>query len=156
MTRGTTRRSTCGLASRVRLLRLHSRHASQGQGDREADRTATRKPNSHFSPPTMPPSAFKPPRATLRAEHRNRFGGSSLRLRGDGAHLLAHRVIAVKLLATYYVTAAAPSRASGPPMPVALRATTIVAAPPDCGILRAATYMNYRQPKLTCMRARAV
>jgi len=76
----------------------------------------------------MPPSAFKPPRATLRAEHRNRFGGSSLPARGYGAHL---------------------------PMPVALRATTIVAAPADCGILRAAAYMKHWQPRPVRTRGRA-
>ena len=41
-------------------------------------------------------------------------------------------------------------------MPVALLATTIVAAPPDCGILRAVAHMNSRQPKLLVLRAQAV
>jgi len=38
-------------------------------------------------------------------------------------------------------------------VPVTLRATTIVAAPPECGILRAAAHMNSRQPKLSVLRA---
>ena len=53
-------RRTGGPASRVPLLRLRSRHASQGQGDREADRTATRKPNSHFLLPLCRPPRSAP------------------------------------------------------------------------------------------------
>jgi len=40
-------------------------------------------------------------------------------------------------------------------MPVALRATTIVAAPADCGILRAAAYMKHWQPRPVRTRGRA-
>ena len=53
----------------------------------------------------------------------------------------------MKLLATYCVYCGRTKSSEWTPMPVALRATTIVAAPPDCGILRAAAHLNDWQPK---------
>ena len=75
----------------------------------------------------MPPSAFKPPRATLRAEHRNRsatFSSDSAKV-GLTSGVSLHRGT---FLATSCVLRPPQIVASGPPMPVALRATTIVAA----------------------------
>jgi len=70
----------------------------------------------------------QPPRATFRAEHRNRSGSlfDSIEV---GLTSGASRFFAVTLRATYCVLRPPQVEASGPPMPVALRATTIVAAP---------------------------
>jgi hypothetical protein len=62
-----------------------------------------------FSPPTMPPSAFKPPRATLRAEHRNRSVDPLSDSEGVGLTPVVPPLRGT-LLATLLPPAAAPSR----------------------------------------------
>src|SRR5436853_3875535 len=70
----------------------------------------------------------QPPRAILRAEQPNRRRIPSFRLGGGGTHPRRPAASRRHFLATYCVLRPLQIEASGPPMPVALRATTIVAA----------------------------